>query len=727
MRKGTELRGKIFFAFPIVIAVFFVLGISSFVLATREDGMKKLEAKILQSDAFYPENISKSSAASNEPRIVADNYGTVYVIWVEGGGGARNIFFNTNASGNWDKPSNVTGDVRVGASGPWPNFIIDPSGKSHLVYTAVSSFPNYEIFYNVFRDGGWSGSYNVSQTYAADSGGSANPSIGFDPRRSRLNAVWIDDFNDPDKWHLYFTDKDANASQWNRSRALPFSASAYLPKIGIDQNGEAHLVWIRRGGRSSVVWYSSNVNPADENQWTDAVAISGQTYEDFCEPRMAVDSGGNVYVVWINKSSGNQEIFFRKKIQGSWESIENVSQTGASSINPDVAVDDVSGNIYVVWQERAGGKWQIFLRYFQNGQWSSSLNLTKNSSDSLNPSIAVDGFGEIHAAYADNSTGAYNIFYASTSQAISSVLPPVDVSIRTLLDGSPSTKKNILKWKKNSENDDAVVKNYRIYRKQTSAGDDTFQPIRTVAKDVFQFEDGSLSTNKKFSYYLTAIDQNNLESSPSQVVQEPSVFPPVNAAVESILDSSLSKKINILTWEEDPKNGDGDVESYRIYRQTVTSGGSAFGYVASVPGNTFRYSDTGLPTDQKYAYYLTAVDQINQECEPGAVAYEEPVFPPLNIALETIVNESLFFTEKINWVQWQKSPLNDPVTLNGYKLFRKKKGEDDASYQLLSSLSADTFEYLDRELSPGDKFSYALVAVDSDGNESKKSQAVSEN
>jgi hypothetical protein len=668
-----------------------------------------------------PIKISSSGAPSATPLVVVDSGGSAHVIWAEGTGGRRHIFYNTNRGGTWGNPVNTSSDIKIGGSGPWPDFAIDTAGRLHYVLTAVSSFPNYEVFYKQNANNQWQQSQNISNTAEPDSGGSACPTIATSPTNNNCYAVWYDDIYTPDRWHLYFTYKSGGS--WSSARALSVDNGTYTPEIDVDGNGRAHLIWIKRRRSSSVVWYSSNSNPMDINSWTSAISISGDSNEDWCEPDIAVDNSGNVHITWIQNKGGNREIYVRSRINGTWGDRRNVSNTSTRSYFPRIAVDRNSGNIYVVWQERTGGKWQIYFAYSQDGKWSATSAITKNSSESVTPDVYVDQSGEVHIVYSDNSSGGYNIWYVSTKElgeVINVLYPPLNVHISTALDGSPDKKKNIVKWKKNPSNDNEAVKSYKIYRKQATQGVSAYKLYKTVGNNTFRIEDRALSVNYKYSYVVTTLNNEGEESDHSNEVSEPLVYPPVSLSTGSMLNDTKTKKINIITWKRNPRN-DSTVKNYKIYRKE--EGDAAYKEIKAVSGSAYTYQDNNLPTGKKYVYRLSAVDKNNRECEPSYSTHEDYVFPPINMNLKTIKNEGMYFEEKINRMKWTRNPLNDPVNVAKYVIYRKTAEENKTSYVRIFEDLEKAFEFWDRNLPFDETYSYVLTSVCANGAESKFSNS----
>jgi hypothetical protein len=141
--------------------------------------------------------------------------------------------------------------------------------------------------------------------------------------------------------------------------------------------------------------------------------------------------------------------------------------------------------------------------------------------------------------------------------------------------------------------------------------------------------------------------------------------------------------------------------------------------VAAVSPGTFAYVDGNLPLDEKYTYALTTItmDPYGQESDRSDYVSEIPVFEPLNAAVSTAINQSLFRSEKINVVSWARNPLNDAVTILQVNIFRRIQGQSDSQFKRIGSVAANVSEYRDRRLS-ADKFEYVVTVTTTVGFES---------
>lgn len=123
------------------------------------------------------------------------------------------------------------------------------------------------------------------------------------------------------------------------------------------------------------------------------------TPDDSWQPRITVDTIGNVYVCWLDKYSDTSgDIFFTRfdKASQSWSTAQNISLSGnaASPMNDsaracDIASDD-SNRVYVVWVESS----VIRLKTYSGGKWDTAFQVNGGSGSDC-PRIDCDSVGNL--------------------------------------------------------------------------------------------------------------------------------------------------------------------------------------------------------------------------------------------------------------------------------------------------------------------------------------------
>jgi hypothetical protein len=127
--------------------------------------------------------------------------------------------------------------------------------------------------------------------------------------------------------------------------------------------------------------------------------------------------GSNVYVVWRDNSSGNDDIYFSASADNgtSFNSIENLSNNIGRSDNPQIAA--VGDNVYIVWSDNSSGRDQI---YFKRSSDKGNLfypteDLSNNNNgSSTNPQITAIG-NNVYIVWSDTTTGNGDIYFKSSA------------------------------------------------------------------------------------------------------------------------------------------------------------------------------------------------------------------------------------------------------------------------------------------------------------------------
>ncbi len=139
------------------------------------------------------------------------------------------------------------------------------------------------------------------------------------------------------------------------------------------------------------------------------------------DPQIAV-SGSNIYVVWQDFTPGNLDIFFRASNDNgaTFGNTINLSNNAGESGRPQIAVS--GSNVYVVWVDHTPRNWDIFFRASNdNGAtFGNTINLSNNVGDSSNPKrsdapqIAVSS-NNVYVVWVDHTPRNWDIFFRASN------------------------------------------------------------------------------------------------------------------------------------------------------------------------------------------------------------------------------------------------------------------------------------------------------------------------
>src|SRR6266404_8440454 len=154
--------------------------------------------------------------------------------------------------------------------------------------------------------------------------------------------------------------------------------------------------------------------PASSQQFSAPKNVSNNLDFSFT-PQMAVDLGGNIYVVWEDDSNTNSNILFSRSTDGgvTFSAPKSLSDTSGFSFNPRIAVD-THGAINVVWEDDSPGNLDVFFSRSTDGgtTFSAPIDLSADAADSANPQVATDAAGNIFVVWENDTAGALGILFS---------------------------------------------------------------------------------------------------------------------------------------------------------------------------------------------------------------------------------------------------------------------------------------------------------------------------
>ncbi len=391
------------------------------------------------SDDYTSWNTGTSMSAS----ISTDNNSNIHVVWEDStpgpwGSDIEIMYVNYTSVTGWSNAtviSDNTLDWNTGWS-IYPSLITDLFGNIHVVWeddTDGEWGTDAEIMYVNYTATGWSNATVISDDETGwNNDDSEIPSIAINNDGS-LHVVWYD-WTDGE-WgtdiEIMYTNY-TSATGWNNGTLISDiygwnNGESFYSKIAIDNNSVIHVVWQDNtngewGTDAEIMYvnYSAAI-------WSNATVISDKighigwlNNEDSSFSSIAVDNEGNLHVVWQDDTNGKwgndiEILYANYTSDKGWSrafliSDDSYQWNDGNSSHPSIAID-ISGNIHVVWEDETDGEWGIdteimYVNYSQAQGWSNATIISDiygwNNDESIMPSIATDGIGNIHVTWQDS-------------------------------------------------------------------------------------------------------------------------------------------------------------------------------------------------------------------------------------------------------------------------------------------------------------------------------------
>jgi hypothetical protein len=346
-------------------------------------------------------NLNNTITQSGEQKNVAVSGSTVYVVWVDNTLPHTEIFFkkSTNGGSTFGSTINLSNspgdsfDPQIAISGSTVYVVWDdntPGASDILIKRSINSGSTFGSTFNL--------SNNV--------GNSFNPQIAVSG--STVYIVWED--GTPGNTDIFF--RKSNTGTINLSNNV---GNSFNPQIAVS-GSTVYVVWddYTPGNRDIFFRKSNTGGSTFGNTINLSTNIGGSSV-----PQIAV-SGSTVYVVWMDYTPGNNDIFFRKSNTGgsTFGNTINLSNDVGLSFTPQIAVASGS-TVYVVWHEFPPVLFatsDIFIKRSINSgsTFGSTFNLSNDVGDSFLPHIAVAG-STVYVVWEDGTPGNFDIFFRKSN------------------------------------------------------------------------------------------------------------------------------------------------------------------------------------------------------------------------------------------------------------------------------------------------------------------------
>jgi hypothetical protein len=309
------------------------------------------------------------------------------------------------------------------------NMAKQPRSRKRAVVTLVVILVISVPLFNIFTYS--AGELQFSPNQKVNSGPDANrvsPSLTVDSE-GKVYCVWGDRRND--NWDVYFTKSTDFGNSWDSPDIKVNSGleNQTNPSIAVDSQGSLYTVWeddrngdldiyFASSADSGLTWLTSDIRISTDVD----IGTPNQTQS---APQIVVDSTGVIHVVWHDRRAGDFDIFYAQSPDKglTWTNpnirVNRDAQPSPDQMNPTIAVD-LSGAIYVAWQEDVGTNDDIFLTRSTDSGQSWTYPHIKVSSDVLsedqtNPTLDVDSKGNLFMAWQDKRNGNdFDIYFAGS-------------------------------------------------------------------------------------------------------------------------------------------------------------------------------------------------------------------------------------------------------------------------------------------------------------------------
>jgi hypothetical protein len=199
-------------------------------------------------------------------------------------------------------------------------------------------------------------------------------------------------------------------SAWSDPEEIAFTVPwDFHPSMCADNSGKVWIFWQSyRDVDNYIDGWDIYAVYNDGSSWSDPIKVTSADPYDV-EPKSAVDSSGNVWVVWRAERKPDSDIMYRYYNGSGWSSEGYLTSSSDEERDPVVTVDR-EGNVWVVWYARRNGNWDVYAKYYNGAAWSGEIRVTDDPGYDLEPSVAADSTGKVWVVWRSNRNENLDIY-----------------------------------------------------------------------------------------------------------------------------------------------------------------------------------------------------------------------------------------------------------------------------------------------------------------------------
>jgi len=362
------------------------------------------------------EEIQGTTFTPSAHQVAIDSAGNVTAVWNHPDGTEYRVWSRRYTAGaGWGTTQRV--DSSTGSSHE-PHMASNAAGSVIVVWPQWDA-GKFNIWANRYVPGvGW----GTAQLIENNPGNARQPRVGMD---NSGNAVVVWDHEDGAAFDIWYNTFSVT-SGWGTARVLEnfTEDDAMYPQISVNKHGNAVALWGQSNG-ARFSFYDKT------SGWGEALVPLGSG-----ELKLILDNSGAVFAVWSEMSASYGNIWSNRYVPGvGWGTSQKIGNDNLNNRPENISLSlNDRGDLAVVWQLNDGINHIWSNRYVSGSGWGTPQPVENSASlTATAPSIALDDNGNALSAWSQNyivhanrETAAQGLALANIYSSASTVITAPD-------------------------------------------------------------------------------------------------------------------------------------------------------------------------------------------------------------------------------------------------------------------------------------------------------------
>ena len=209
------------------------------------------------------------------------------------------------------------------------------------------------------------------------------------------------------------------SAQWQPDARLT-NASGYSytswTKEGLKSNGNIlHFVWYDDRDGNNEIYYKRSIDGGVT--WETDTRLTNNSSNSHNPSLLA--SGSNLQVVWCDYRDGNgSEVYHKRSTDYGTTWGADTRLTNASSYSSGASLSESASLLHLIWYDNRDGNQEIYYKSSTDGgtTWGNDTRLTNAAGNSLFPDVSISG-STLHVVWYDGRDGNNEIYYKRSTDA----------------------------------------------------------------------------------------------------------------------------------------------------------------------------------------------------------------------------------------------------------------------------------------------------------------------